>query len=118
MQTEVEKLPVELADPKPFREPWEAQAFALVIRLNAQGVFSWTEWAASLSRQLHQPDTAADGSDYYACWVRALEMLLEERAITADVEIGDLQRAWERAAQATPHGSPILLQNDPQRSAG
>lgn len=115
---EADRLPLEIADPNPFAEPWQAQAFAMVVGLHERGVFSWSEWAASLSRQLKQPGRAADGSDYYECWVRALEDLLGERAIAADIEIGDLQKAWARAAEATPHGSPILLGNDPQRSVG
>ena len=28
-----------------------------------------------------------------------------------------LAAAWQRAAHATPHGKPILLENDPQRGA-
>lgn len=111
---DAEPLPAELADPKPFREPWEAQAFAMVVGLHEKGVFDWTDWAASLSRQLHRDDAAADGSDYYTCWVRALEDLLEKRAIAAPTEIDHLQEAWQRAAEATPHGRPIVLQNDPQ----
>ncbi|MCR9135524.1 MAG: nitrile hydratase accessory protein [Alphaproteobacteria bacterium] len=109
-------MPSELANPKPFREPWEAQAFAMVVGLHEKGLFNWTEWAESLSRQLHQPGTAVDGSDYYECWVRALEDLLRERAVAADADIGELQKSWQRAAEATPHGSPIVLDNDPQRS--
>ena len=27
-----------------FAEPWEAQAFALAVRLFEQGHFSWNEW--------------------------------------------------------------------------
>jgi hypothetical protein len=30
-----------------FREPWEAQAFALALSLSERGVFSWKEWAAA-----------------------------------------------------------------------
>lgn len=113
---ESEKLPAELTDPKPFSEPWEAQAFAMVVGLHEKGVFEWSEWATSLSRQLHERDAAVDGSDYYACWVRALEDLLDKRAIAAQAEIDQLQQAWERSAEATPHGRPIELQNDPQGS--
>ena len=28
----------------------------------------------------------------------------------------DVAAAWSRAAHATPHGQPILLQNDPERA--
>ena len=31
-----------------FREPWEAQAFALAVALHERGVFTWPEWAQAL----------------------------------------------------------------------
>ena len=35
-----------------FAEPWQAQAFALAVRLSAQGYFTWKEWAAVLADEL------------------------------------------------------------------
>jgi hypothetical protein len=32
-----------------FAEPWQAQAFALAVKLSEQGHFTWTEWAAALA---------------------------------------------------------------------
>jgi hypothetical protein len=32
-----------------FREPWEAQAFAMALGLHARGLFTWPEWAAMLA---------------------------------------------------------------------
>src|SRR5581483_3460572 len=31
-----------------FREPWEAQAFAMALALHERGVFTWAEWAETL----------------------------------------------------------------------
>ena len=54
-----------------FAEPWEAQAFALAVKLSAQGHFTWKESASALANEL----TAAadrggpdDGSLYYHHW--------------------------------------------------
>ena len=33
-----------------FREPWEAQAFAMTVKLHEAGHFTWPEWAAVLAR--------------------------------------------------------------------
>ncbi len=33
-----------------FREPWEAQAFAMALALHERGLFTWNEWAATLAR--------------------------------------------------------------------
>ena len=111
---EAVRVPAGLSDPRPFGEPWQAQAFALVVDLHEKNVFSWSEWAGALSRRLKRPGAAVDGSDYYRCWLQALEDILEKREIATDAEICRLQSAWQRAAHATPHGRPILLENDPQ----
>ena len=40
-----------------FAEPWEAQAFALVVELHKQGAFSWIEWAETLSGVIKEDET-------------------------------------------------------------
>ena len=100
-----------------FAEPWHATAFALTVHLHAQGLFSWTEWAETLSSTLKAPGRAADGSDYFDGWVEALSLLLVGKGIASPQDIAALQAGWQRAAEATPHGQPIRLENDPQRGA-
>ena len=78
-----------------------------------QGVFTWAEWAEALSREVHRPGRAADGADYFDCWVAALSMLLSERGVASEGEQAALSDRWARAAEATPHGKPILLENAP-----
>jgi nitrile hydratase accessory protein len=63
----------------PFAEPWQAQAFALVVALHRRGVFTWSDWAAALSAELSR--ATPDGSDYYHCWLDALEGLLADRGL-------------------------------------
>lgn len=104
------------ADGEPvFPEPWAAEAFAITVHLHEKGLFAWSEWAERLSAELHKPGRAADGSDYFDCWVAALSGLLVAKGIADADVIADLQRSWQRAAEATPHGKPIVLENDPQR---
>lgn len=98
-----------------FPEPWAAEAFAMTVHLHEKGVFSWSEWAAALSTALHRPGRAEDGSDYFDCWVEALSDLLVSRGVGDASAILDLQKSWQRAAEATPHGKPIELGNDPLR---
>ena len=103
-------------DGKPvFPEPWAADAFAMTVHLYERGLFAWGEWAAQLSTELHKPGRAADGSDYFDCWVAALSDLLVAKGIADGNAILALQQSWQRAAEATPHGKPIALENDPQR---
>ncbi|MFN7104560.1 MAG: nitrile hydratase accessory protein [Pseudorhizobium sp.] len=98
-----------------FAEPWQAQAFAMAVHLNARGVFSWAEWAESLSAEVQQPGRATDGSDYFDAWVAALAGLLERKGLADRNTVEALRESWQRAAEATPHGSPIELSNDPLR---
>ena len=52
------RLPRDTGGPV-FAEPWEAQAFALAVRLSEQGHFTWKEWAAALAQNSKpQPITA------------------------------------------------------------
>ena len=100
----------------PFTEPWQAHVFALAVHLHEQGLFTWPEWAEALSAQVTRPDAAPDGSDYYEHWTAALQAVLAERGVASPDRIDDVAAAWERAAEATPHGQAIELANDPRMS--
>ncbi|MBP2549169.1 nitrile hydratase accessory protein [Neorhizobium galegae] len=107
-------LPVSSEGAPVFAEPWQAKAFALTVHLYERGVFSWAEWAEHLSREVKRPERAADGADYFDAWVAALSHLLAEKGVAEEGQVLALQHSWQRAAEATPHGSPIVLSNDPQ----
>lgn len=96
-----------------FAEPWQAQAFAMTVHLHEKALFTWAEWAQCLSREVHRPHRAADGSDYFDAWVAALCSLLSDKGVADAETLLTLQKSWQRAAQATPHGQPIELANDP-----
>ena len=49
--SELPRLPRDEGGPV-FAEPWQAQAFALAVRLSAQGHFTWKEWAGALASKL------------------------------------------------------------------
>lgn len=88
-----------------FHEPWEAQAFALAVSLEAKGVFTWPEWAEALGREIKMQGSRG----YYECWLAALERLVEEKRLMSEAERLARIDAWDRAARATPHGQPIEL---------
>ncbi len=99
-----------------FREPWEAQAFAMTVALHERGLFSWPEWAEALSaaiRRAQGEGDCDDGSTYYRHWLAALEALVGAKGIASEDTLAARRAAWDRAAHATPHGEPILLENDP-----
>jgi nitrile hydratase accessory protein len=95
-----------------FREPWEAQAFAMALALHARGVFTWPEWAATLAAEIKRAQAAGDpdtGDTYYRHWLNALERLVAEKGVASRETLNRYCDAWDRAAERTPHGKPIEL---------
>jgi hypothetical protein len=43
-----------------FREPWEAQAFAMALALHARGLFTWNEWAQTLADEIKRAQANGD----------------------------------------------------------
>ncbi len=105
--------PSTLEDEHPFKEPWQAHAFAMAVKLHAQGLFTWSEWAETLSRFIKQagPDDSPD--NYYHHWMSALETIVDAKKAASKSEQETRRGQWDRAAKATPHGTAILLEADP-----
>ena len=102
-------VPAEEAAAPAFEEPWQAQLHALTLALHERGAFGWEEWTGALGARLGGPDAAPDGSDHHALWLAALMDLLDAKGIAARAEVERTALAWQRAARATPHGTPITL---------
>ncbi|MCP4327144.1 MAG: nitrile hydratase accessory protein [Alphaproteobacteria bacterium] len=95
-----------------FAAPWQAQAFAMTVRLHEQGCFSWPEWAAFLSAEIKAAQADGDpdaGETYYNHWLAALEKIVAAKGLVAETALAERRDAWDKAAQATPHGHPIEL---------
>ena len=98
-----------------FREPWQAEVFAIVLSLHEQKLFAWTEWADMLSEQISQAQQQGDadtGDTYYNHWLAALEQLLVLKGIGSKAQLSDLYNRWDKAAQNTRHGQAIVLADD------
>lgn len=93
----------------PFKEPWQAQAFAMAVMLNEKGLFSWDEWAEVFSKVLADAGPDDDPENYYIHWMEALETISNKKGLTGLKELLDRKAQWDKAAKATPHGQPILL---------
>ena len=95
-----------------FREPWEAHAFAMAVRLHERGLFTWPQWAATLADEIARAQDAGDadtGETYYHHWLAALERLVAESGVASPDEQERTREAWRQAAARTPHGQPIHL---------
>ena len=96
-----------------FRDPWEAQAFAMTLALHQRGLFGWNEWTAVLGEEIKRAQAGGDpdtGETYYRHWLAALERIVAEKGVTDSAALGRYRDAWEHAAERTPHGTPIELQ--------
>jgi nitrile hydratase accessory protein len=96
-----------------FREPWQAQAFAIAVALHQRGVFTWSEWSSVLGDEIRRAQQAGDpdtGETYYRHWLATLERVVAEKRIADLFALHRYREAWNRAAQRTPHGTPIDLQ--------
>ena len=107
----VASVPVDAEGPV-FREPWEAHAFAMALTLHTRGVFTWSEWAATLAEEIARAQAAGDadtGDTYYRHWLKTLERLVAEKDVASDEMLHRYRDAWDHAADRTPHGKPIEL---------
>ena len=118
--SELESLPSMPRDEEGpvFAEPWQAQAFALAVKLSEQGHFTWKEWSAALAEELRaaadrgEPD---DGSHYYEHWVTALERLVTAKSLADRTALLTRKEAWADAYRHTPHGKPVELPRQPDK---
>ena len=98
-----------------FREPWEAQAFAMTLALYDRGLFTWPEWAAALSAEIGRAQAAGDpdtGETYYNHWLAALEKIVADKGVATPDTLHRYRDAWDHACDRTPHGKPIELRDD------
>jgi nitrile hydratase accessory protein len=98
-----------------FAEPWQAQAFAMAVKLSEQGHFTWKEWAAALAAELKaaadrgEPD---DGTHYYEHWLVTLERLVTGKGLMEPEALLARKEAWADAYRHTPHGKPVVLRKN------
>ena len=106
------RLPCDAGGPV-FAEPWEAQAFALAVKLSEQGHFTWKEWTAALTHELNAAATRGepdlDGAHYHHHWLAALERLVIDKGLADRNALSARKDAWEDAYLHTPHGNPVEL---------
>ena len=113
---EVPKAPLPLQprddDGPVFREPWEAQVFAMTVRLHAANYFTWSEWTEALSTEITAAKDRGEadlGDTYYHHWFRALEALVVGMGLETTPAIDERMETWRRAYLATPHGQSVEL---------
>jgi nitrile hydratase accessory protein len=115
-----ERLPRDDEGPV-FEEAWQAEAFALAVRLHEVGCFSWNEWTtthAAVLREVRDRGEPDDGSRYYDHWLDALERLVTAKQVVSASDLDRRKAAWIQAYLSTPHGQPVELQAGLETPAG
>jgi nitrile hydratase accessory protein len=70
-----------------FAEPWEATAFALVVKLAQAGHYTWPEWVEYFSAEIAgAKETELKGEPaprYYEHWLAAAEKIMIAKGLTS-----------------------------------
>ncbi|MEM7272550.1 MAG: nitrile hydratase accessory protein [Actinomycetota bacterium] len=89
-----------------FTEPWQSRLFGTTMRLFEAEHFEWDRFRDRLIAEIeiHQAAIGRDPGivyDYWGCWQRALEGLLDELALVPDAELAATAEAF--AARPAGH---------------
>jgi len=93
-----------------FTEPWQSRLFGTTMRLHEAGRIDWERFRQGLIGEIagHERDLEADPArsldddyDYWGCWQRALESLLDEIGLLPAGEVA--ARSAELAARPEGH---------------
>ena len=80
-------LPVSVDGEMKFSAPWEAKAFAIIVKLAEGGHFTWSEWVECFSKEVAAATAveAAGGcaKTYYEQWLGAAETMLIDKGMTS-----------------------------------
>jgi nitrile hydratase accessory protein len=93
-----------------FTEPWQSRLFGTTMRLHEAGRIEWERFRQGLIGEIarHERELEADAArsldgdyDYWGCWQRALECLLDEIGLLPAGEV--TARSAELAARPEGH---------------
>ena len=97
-----------------FEEPWQVEAFAIVVALTRRQLFTWTEWVDEFSAEIASSPRRDDETvteSYYRQWLTTVNRMIDRHVgLSADI-VDERQEQWRLAYLGTPHGQPIELMN-------
>lgn len=97
-----------------FEEPWQVEAFAIVVALTRQQLFTWIEWVSEFSAEIVGAPRRADETvteSYYRQWLTTVNRMIDRHAGLSEAMVDERHELWRLAYLGTPHGQPIELAN-------
>ncbi len=94
-----------------FRQPWEAQAFAMTLRLHQAGRFTWKEWTECLGAEFAAAESRGEpdwGDAYFLLWLNALEKIVADKGVVDAAALRQRKTEWEDADRETEFGQPVV----------
>lgn len=96
-----------------FKEPWQARAFAMTLKMAEARIFTWGEWCEALSGEIKLAQAAGDpdlGDTYYLHWLSALEKLTVAKQVSSEDRLQATLEDWRAADHARAHGeAPVFV---------
>ena len=89
-----------------FAEPWQAQVFAVVVKLNEADLITWKEWAEYLGSVIREAESRGEydtGERYYEYWLMALERFAEKKNFAQSDELAQEKEEILARFNATHH---------------
>jgi nitrile hydratase accessory protein len=88
-----------------FAEPWQGRAFGLVMTLTDRGVIAWDDFRDALIARIAAEEQASPTgqSDYYRCWLQALEQVLAAAALLDRAELAARVAAYAQRPAGHDH---------------
>lgn len=98
----------------PFKDSWEAEAYAignLLVKLGKVSARHWMELMAESIREAQSYGDPDTGETYYNHWCRSLEKYCFQAGLTTPADHAQILALWREAVARTPHGVPLVIEN-------
>ncbi|MFM7170232.1 MAG: hypothetical protein ACKOYH_05155 [Cyanobium sp.] len=98
----------------PFKDSWEAEAYAIGNLLVKLGQISGREWMTLMAESIQEAQAHGDpdtGKTYYNHWCRSIEKYCFAAGLTTPADHGEILLLWREAVAKTPHGVPLVIEN-------
>jgi hypothetical protein len=98
----------------PFKDSWEAEAYAIGNLLVKLDYLTSKEWMNLMAESIEEAQNHGDsdtGETYYHHWCRSIEKFCFLRGISDPDQHQKILDLWKKAILNTPHGVSLAIEN-------